>query len=58
MSNKYEKTITLNTQKLLEEYDYARTEYKKAIGDQLRDYWDGYLSAFERFLDEADIDYL
>lgn len=58
MSNKYEKTITLDTQKLLEEYDYARTEYKKAIGDQLRDYWDGYLSAFERFLDEANIDYL
>lgn len=58
MSKKHEKTITLDTEKLLEEYDYARSEYKKAIGDQLRDYWDGYLSAFERFLDEADIDYL
>ena len=56
MSKKHEKTITLDPEKLLEEYEYARSEYKKAIGDQLRDYWDGYLSAFERFLDEADID--
>lgn len=58
MSTDYEKTITLDTEKLLEEYEYARGEYKKSIGDQQRDYWDGYLSAFERFLDEADIDYL
>ena len=58
MTDKYEKTITVDPEKLLEEYKYAQSEYKKAIGDQLRDYWDGYLSAFERFLDEADIDYL
>lgn len=58
MSTDYEKTITLDSEKLLEEYEYARGEYKKSIGDQQRDYWDGYLSAFERFLDEADIDYL
>jgi len=58
MTTNREKTITLDTEKILEEYEYARSEYKKAIGDQLRDYWDGYLSAFERFLDEADIDYL
>jgi len=56
MTKTYEETITLNVEKLLEEYEYARSEYKKAIGDQQRDYWDGYMSAFERFLEEAGID--
>lgn len=58
MNENYEKTITFDTEKLLEEYRFAQSEYKGSIGDQQRDYWDGYLSAFERFLDEADIDYL
>lgn len=55
MSNQ---VVTFDSEKLLEEYKFAQSEYKKAVGDQLRDYWDGYLSAFERFLDETDIDYL
>jgi hypothetical protein len=55
MSNQ---VVTFDSEKLLEEYRFAQSEYKKAVGDQLRDYWDGYLSAFEKFLDETDIDYL
>ena len=58
MLKTYEETISLNVEDLIEEYEYARSEYKKSIGDQQRDYWDGYLAAIEKLFGEVVIDEL
>ena len=44
----YDDTLTLEVGVIIEEYEYARSEYKKFIGDQERDFWDGYLAAIEK----------
>jgi cyclopropane fatty-acyl-phospholipid synthase-like methyltransferase len=55
MLKTYEETISLNVEELIEEYEYAQSEYKKSIGDQQRDYWDGYLAAIEKLFGEVVI---
>jgi len=47
--------LTINVAVILDEYDYAREQYKKAFGDQQKDYWDGYLAAIEKLCGEVMI---
>lgn len=47
--------VTLDVDLVLDEYEYARDQYKKAVGDQQKDFWDGYLAAFERLCGEVVI---
>jgi hypothetical protein len=42
--------VTLDVEVVLDEYKYARDQYKKAVGDQQKDFWDGYLAALEILL--------
>ena len=46
----------LEVSDVLEEYQYARSEYKNAIGDQQRDFWDGYLAAIEKLCPDLVFD--
>ncbi len=41
---------------VLEEYQYARSEYRNSIGDQQRDFWAGYLAAIEKLCPEVVLD--
>jgi len=52
----YDDTLTLEVGVLIEEYEYARSEYKNAIGDQQRDFWDGYLAAIEKLCPDVAFD--
>jgi hypothetical protein len=40
--------VTIEVGDVLEEYQFARSEYRNSIGDQQRDFWDGYLAAIEK----------
>lgn len=48
-----EALVSLDVEMIIEEYEYARDQYKKAFGDQQKDYWDGYLAALERLCGEV-----
>ena len=52
----YDDILTLEVGVLIEEYEYARSEYKNAIGDQQRDFWDGYLAAIEKICPDLMFD--
>lgn len=47
--------VTIDVDLILDEYDYARDQYKKAFGDQQKDFWDGYLAAIEKLCGEVVI---
>jgi hypothetical protein len=44
---------SLSVEEIIEEYQHARDEYKRAVGDRDRDYWDGYLAGIEAVLPEV-----
>jgi hypothetical protein len=48
--------VTIKVGDVLEEYQYARSEYRNSIGDQQRDFWDGYLAAIEKLCSEVVLD--
>jgi hypothetical protein len=48
--------VTLKVSDVLEEYQYARSEYRNSIGDQQRDFWDGYLAAIEKLCSDVVLD--
>lgn len=39
--------VSMSFEEVMEEYQHARNEYKRAVGDRDRDYWDGYLAGIE-----------
>jgi hypothetical protein len=45
--------VTIEVSDVLEEYQYARSEYRNSIGDQQRDFWDGYLAAIEKLCSDV-----
>jgi len=47
--------VTLDVEVVIDEYEYARDQYKKAVGDQQKDFWDGYLAALESICGEVVI---
>jgi hypothetical protein len=50
-----DKAVTIDVEVILDEFDYARDQYKKAVGDQQKDFWDGYLAAIESLCGEVVI---
>ena len=40
-------SVTLDLDQLTDLYEYARDQYKFAIGDRDRDYWEGFLEALD-----------
>jgi len=48
-----EATILFTLEEIVEEYQHAYSEYKKAIGDRDKDYWDGYLAGIETMFPEV-----
>jgi hypothetical protein len=38
---------------VIEAYQYAQQEYRKAIGERDKDYWDGYAEAIEELFPEV-----
>ena len=53
--NTFKEAVTLDVDVVLDEYDYARDQYKRAVGDQQKDFWDGYLAALEKLCGEVVI---
>ena len=47
--------VTLDVEVVIDEYEYARVQYKKAVGNQQKDFWDGYLAALESLCGEVVI---
>jgi hypothetical protein len=41
-------TLCISAENIVEEYEYARTEYKGSFRDSERDFWDGYMTAIEK----------
>ena len=39
--------VTFEVDYLTDTYSYAREQYKNAIGDRDKDYWEGYLDALD-----------
>ena len=53
--NNYQDVFIIETDELIEEYEYARDQYKKAVGDQQKDFWDGYLAGIEKLCGDVVI---
>ena len=53
--NNYQDVFIIETDELIEEYEYARDQYKRAVGDQQKDFWDGYLAGIEKLCGDAVI---
>ncbi len=45
--------FVLDEGSVYEEYHYAQLQYKKAIGERDKDFWDGYTSAIEALFPEV-----
>ena len=43
-----DETLCIPAENMVEEYEYARTEYKGSFRDSERDFWDGYMTAIEK----------
>ena len=56
MINEIDETLCIPTDLIIEEYDYARTEYKGSFRDSGRDFWDGYMTAIEKLCSDVVMD--
>lgn len=56
MINEIDETLCIPTDSIIEEYDYARTEYKVCLRDSERDFWDGYMCAIEKLCSDVVMD--
>ena len=56
MINEIDETLCIPTDLIIEEYDYARTEYKGSFRDSERDFWDGYMTAIEKLCSDVVMD--
>ncbi len=48
MIDPMQQTLPINVEEFIEEYEYARDEYKNSKADSDKCYWDGYLMALEK----------
>jgi len=56
MNNEIDETLCISTDHIIEEYEYARTEYKGSFRDSERDFWDGYMTAIEKLCSDVVLD--
>ena len=56
MNNEIDETLCIPTDHIIEEYEYARTEYKGSFRDSERDFWDGYMTAIEKLCSDVVLD--
>lgn len=56
MINEIDETLCISTDHIIEEYEYARTEYKGSFRDSERDFWDGYMTAIEKLCSDVVMD--
>ena len=56
MNNEIDETLCIPSDLIIEEYEYARTEYKGSFRDSERDFWDGYMTAIEKLCSEVVLD--
>jgi len=56
MNNEIDETLCITTDHIIEEYEYARTEYKGSFRDSERDFWDGYMTAIEKLCSDVVLD--
>ena len=56
MINEIDETLCIPTDLIVEEYDYARVEYKGSFRDSERDFCDGYMTAIEKLCSDVVMD--
>ena len=56
MNNEIDETLCITADLIIEEYEYARTEYKGSFRDSERDFWDGYMTAIEKLCSDVVMD--
>ena len=56
MNNEIDETLCITADLIIEEYEYARTEYKGSFRDSERDFWDGYMTAIEKLCSDVVLD--
>jgi hypothetical protein len=56
MNNEIDETLCIPSDLIIEEYEYARTEYKGSFRDSERDFWDGYMTAIEKLCSDVVLD--
>tara|TARA_R100001530_G_scaffold127621_2_gene96908 strand:- start:4967 stop:5125 length:159 start_codon:yes stop_codon:yes gene_type:complete len=48
--------VTFDIEYLTETYEYAKQQYKDAIGDRDKDYWEGFLDGLDTMYKKQVID--
>jgi len=55
-NNEIDETLCISADVVIEEYDYARAEYRATFRDSERDFWDGYMTAIEKLCSDVVMD--
>ena len=56
MKKALDDSLFVPTATIIDEYEYARTEYKETFRDSERDFWDGYMTAIEKLCFDVVMD--